>query len=255
VNSAELESLKVGRPCGKLIVKLATSDSEREAVFRLRYQVFNVELGEGIPENEATGMDVDSFDRHCDHLMILNDNQVIGTYRLLFGPRRPESGYYSQTEYDLSGLQFEPEQTVELGRACVHADHRKQTTLMALFWGVHRYMMARNARWLLGCGSLVSRSNDDAEATFAEIVKAGHLDPNIHVEPLPANRFQGRAELGRPEIPPLISMYFLFGAKMLGRPAYDPVFRCFDLLLIFDMAHLSQWGIDLLERFDRRLKS
>ena len=48
-------------------------------------------------------------------------------------------------------------------------------------------------------------------------------------------------------------MYLDFGAKILARPAYDPVFKCFDLLMFFDMQDLSDWGQGLLDKFDKRL--
>lgn len=235
-------------------MKLATTEAEREAVFRLRYQVFNEELGEGIPENAATGLDRDAFDDFCDHLMLLSDDgQVVGTYRLLYGPQRPPQGFYSETEFDLKPLHLDWDHTVELGRGCVAQNARKQTTLMTLFWGVHRYMMLRQARYLIGCGSLPPMSHDDAEATFVELQGTGKVDLASGAKPLPANSFQGDTTKGKSEIPQLVKLYLEFGAKILGRPAYDAIFRCHDLLVVFDMDHLSDWGNELLIRFDKRL--
>lgn len=237
-------------------MKLAVLEAEREAVFRLRFQVFNEELGEGLPENQATGLDRDPFDTYCDHLMVLDGDQVVGTYRLLHGPRRPAQGYYSQTEFDLSKLPIQHDLTVELGRGCITAPFRKQTTLMALFWGLHRYMLSKSARYLLGCGSLPpNMSPDDAEATFEKGLREGHIVLDGRVNPLPANSFQGNAAKGTPNLPPLANFYVEFGAKVLGRPAFDPVFRCYDLFLFFDLDKLSSWGVELLERFDKRLAS
>jgi L-ornithine Nalpha-acyltransferase len=246
-------TLNEGLPCGRLTLKLATTPAEQKAVFKLRYHVFNEELGEGIPENAATGLDTDDFDKHCDHLMVMDKDTVVGTYRLLHGPKRPKNGFYSQTEFDISGLTIDTQVTVELGRGCIRADYRKQTTLMALFWGLHRYMLSRNARFLIGCGSLPLMSADDAEATFEKLVKEGHIVMNGGVKPLPANAFQGTASRGTPNLPPLANFYVEFGAKILGRPAFDPIFKCYDLFMYFDLQLLSPWGRELLERFDRRL--
>jgi len=251
--AALMSELQRGLTCGRLTVKLATTESEKKALYRLRYEIFNEELGEGIPENAATGLDHDPYDPHCDHLMLLHNGAAVGTYRLLYGPERPAQGFYSQTEFDLSQLPFDWNHMVELGRGCIRKDFRKQTTLLSLFWGLHRYMMARGARYLMGLGSLAVMPHNDAEATFLRLIQEGRIDPTLHVTTQAATTFKGDASRGTAKIPPLISLYFEFGAHVLGRPAYDPIFRCHDILLYFDMDHLSKWGSELLERFDKRL--
>jgi L-ornithine Nalpha-acyltransferase len=250
-----MDALKKGLPCGSLVIKIADTPEELEQALRLRYRVFNEELGEGLPESAATGMDRDKFDDFCDHLLILDSQKVIGTYRLLPGSRRPPEGFYSETEFDFSKLGFDPNKTIELGRACVDPHNRKRSTLMGLFWGLHRYAVAQDAQYFLGCGSLPLMSPDDAEATYQALVHQGRVDTQAMVEPLEANRFEGKADEGEAQIPPLITFYLEFGAKILGRPAYDAVFKCYDLMVFFDMHKLSSWGQELLERFDKRLSS
>ena len=70
-------------------MRLARTQEELAAAQRLRFEVFNTELGEGLAASEATGLDTDAFDAHCDHLLlILRDSsgestgRVVGTYRL-----------------------------------------------------------------------------------------------------------------------------------------------------------------------------
>jgi putative hemolysin len=250
-----IEDLKKGLPCGSQILKLSSSKEELEAALKLRYRVFNEELGEGLPESAATGMDRDKFDDFCDHLLIMDGPRVVGTYRLLPGSRRPAEGFYTETEFKLGSFKFDVLKTVELGRACVDPVYRKRSTLMGLFWGLHKYAQAQNTRYFLGCGSLPMMSPDDAEATFAALQHQGRVDEACGVSPLPQNSFKGNADEGQAQIPPLITMYLEFGAKILGRPAYDPVFKCYDLLVFFDMENLSSWGQELLERFDKRLSN
>jgi len=57
---------------GRLTVKLAVTKQEIEAAFRLRYDVFNRELREGLPESYLTGMDKDAYDDYCDHLVVID---------------------------------------------------------------------------------------------------------------------------------------------------------------------------------------
>jgi putative hemolysin len=249
----DLADLYKGLPCGRIILKLAENEEERKSVFKLRYNVFNEELGEGLPESQSTQMDQDIYDDYCDHLMVIADKKVVGTYRLLWGSKKPNSGFYSSTEFQLTGLHLPDKDTVELGRGCIQPEYRKQTTLMALFWGLHRYVLDRKARHLIGCGSLPPMSHDSAEATYEKLVAMGKVKDILGVGPLATHAFKGDASKGTAVLPPLIGFYLEFGAQIVGRPAFDSIFGCHDFLMLFDMENLSEWGSELLARFDRRL--
>src|SRR6266513_2059778 len=56
---------------------------------RLRYLVFNCELGEGLDGSSLCGLDRDRFDFACDHLMVHDTATGIlaGTYRMQNGYR------------------------------------------------------------------------------------------------------------------------------------------------------------------------
>jgi putative hemolysin len=114
-------------------------------------------------------------------------------------------------------------------------------------------MMARNARYLFGCGSLAVQTANDAEATYEHLKKLGVIPQPERVFPLAKNNYSGVGNLGVPQVPPLVELYLKFGATVLGRPAYDPVFRCYDLFVFFDMQQLTEWGNELIRRFDARL--
>src|SRR5262249_5753737 len=65
-------------------VTLATTLDEVRACQRLRYEVFNAELGEGLDSSHALGLDHDRFDVICDHLLVREaaSGAVVGTYRM-----------------------------------------------------------------------------------------------------------------------------------------------------------------------------
>ena len=87
-------------------VRFAADRRDLEAVQRLRYRVFNLELGEGLDVAHAIGRDEDPFDRCCHHLMVISkvDQQVIGTYRMqTSGMAGAGRGFYCDTLFDLSG--------------------------------------------------------------------------------------------------------------------------------------------------------
>src|SRR5690242_517395 len=68
-------------------VKVASEALEFRAALRLRYEIFNVELREGLQSSNNTGYDFDSFDAVMDHIIVkcAYSRQVVGTYRLQTG--------------------------------------------------------------------------------------------------------------------------------------------------------------------------
>lgn len=242
-----------GLLCGSQILRLAQTDSDREQVFRLRYQIFNEELKEGLKENEATGLDQDPYDDFCDHLMIISDDRVVGTYRLLPGAQRPAQGFYSEEEFHIEGLKIDPQEAVELGRGCISPEFRKQSTLLGLLFGLSVYIDMKQARYLFGCGSLPIMTEDDAEATFQQLCDRKKIVELANVHPRSSHDFRGDASRGTPQVPPLIELYMEFGAQIIGRPAFDPLFGCYDLFVLIDKAKITEWGTQLLARFDRRI--
>src|SRR5437773_10712993 len=109
---------------------------------RLRFEVFNLELNEGLVESHFTGLDVDLFDNVCDHLIVedVATDEIVGTYRLQTGARAAANiGYYSEREFDFAPYERLRCEMIELGRACVHADPRTFNLLHLLWRGLAAY--------------------------------------------------------------------------------------------------------------------
>src|SRR5258708_17010865 len=68
-------------------LRLAEHIDEIVLAQRLRYEVFNLELHEGLPGAFETGIDADEFDEVCDHLIVCEraTGTVVGTYRMQTG--------------------------------------------------------------------------------------------------------------------------------------------------------------------------
>src|SRR5438093_13369347 len=156
----------------KYAARLAQNADEVRLAQRVRFEVFNVELGEGLAESHATGLDVDPFDQFCDHLIVehMATGEVVGTYRLQTGQLAAANlGYYSEREFDFAPYESLRCEMIELGRACVHADHRNFTLLNLLWRGIARYACERNARFLVGCSSLTSQDPLDGIAMYEQL--------------------------------------------------------------------------------------
>jgi Acetyltransferase (GNAT) domain/Major intrinsic protein len=92
---------------GRYLVRFARTPEELDAALRLRFEVFNLELGEGLTSSFQTGRDLDQFDEACDHLIVSETeaDKVIGTYRMQTTEMATAgSGFYTAAEFDLSRL-------------------------------------------------------------------------------------------------------------------------------------------------------
>src|SRR6478609_3236632 len=133
--------------------RLATTAEELQNAQALRYQVFNVELNEGLTTSHAAGLDEDPFDAVCDHLLVehVPTRQIVGTYRLQTGANAARHlGYYCAQEFDFTVFESVRSELIELGRACVHQQHRNLIVLGMLWKGIADYAQAHGARYLVG---------------------------------------------------------------------------------------------------------
>ena len=122
--------------------RLARDAGEIRAAQALRFEVFNVELNEGLEQSFATGLDEDPFDAVCDHLIVehLPSQNIVGTYRLQTGANAANHlGYYSAQEFEFQVFESLRNEIVELGRACVHIKHRNLVVLGLLWKGIAGY--------------------------------------------------------------------------------------------------------------------
>ena len=131
-----------------------------------------MELDEGLVQSYDTGLDVDPFDAVCDHLIVEDTlrGSVIGTYRLQTGRRAAEAlGYYSEREFDFGPFESRRAQILELGRACIHREHRSFAVLNLLWKGIARYASEHGTRYLIGCSSLTSQDAAEGAAAYERL--------------------------------------------------------------------------------------
>ena len=230
---------------GKILVSWARHQDEVREAQRLRYNVFALEMGATLP-TIVPGHDIDLFDDYCEHLLVRDaaSCQVIGTYRVLTPAQAQRAGgTYSDLEFDLVRLRGLRERMVELGRSCVHADHRHGGVILAL-WGALAEFMARNRLdTMIGCASIPMQHNGvssgHAATSIWRQVSQTHLAAiEYRVTPrlaLPVERLDCSLDV---EPPALIKGYLRLGAKVLGAPAWDPDFNSADLPMMMRIADL-----------------
>jgi putative hemolysin len=222
--------------------RLANCAEEVRAAQSLRFEVFNLELNEGLAQSYASGLDEDPFDAVCDHLIVehLPSRQVVGTYRLQTGLNAAANlGYYSAQEFDFTPYEPSRAQTVELGRACVHIQHRNLVVLGMLWKGIADYAQQRSARYLLGCSSITSQDPAVGASAYSELCRKNLAGPSWRTRPLPEYECSLRQLAGEPvKIPKLLRAYLSVGAKICAPPALDRSFQTIDFLTLLDLATL-----------------
>jgi putative hemolysin len=224
-------------------IRLADSPQEIQAAQALRFQVFNQELNEGLAHSFATGLDADPFDTVCDHLVVehVASQQIVGTYRLQTGAIAAKNlGYYCEQEFHFEVFEPFRNQTVELGRACVHRQHRNLFVLGLLWKGIADYARQRGCRYLMGCSSLTSQEPAAGASAYTELCRNHLAGPQWRTEPLESHECPLDAVTEEPvSIPKLLRAYLTIGAKICGPPALDRQFKTIDFLTQLDLEALS----------------
>lgn len=233
---------------GRYVVRFANSVEDLDAIQRLRFEVFNLELGEGLDSAFDSGRDHDELDPHVHHLLIASSEsgEVVGTYRLQTAEMAAsQQGFYSAGEYDLSLLPPEfVANAVEVGRACVAKGHRNGRVLNLLWRGLALYLIHNRKRYLFGCCSLTSQDPALGIATWHYLEQNGLMHPDFAMAALPAYScaHADSAEIARqvPYIPPLFQSYLNLGARVCSQPALDRGFKTIDFLVALDVTTLDE---------------
>jgi putative hemolysin len=225
-------------------VRLARSTADLRAAQALRFEVFNIELDEGLVQAYETGLDADSFDAVCEHLIVEDSSSgaIVGTYRMQTGPGAAQAlGYYSEREFDFSPFEAQRAQLVELGRACIHHQHRNFAVLNLLWKGIGQFARDHGARYLVGCSSITSQDAAEGFAVYRKLMP--HLAPTAWLTqphaafacPLASSTPGPNASPVAIKIPRLLSAYLAMGAAICGPPAIDRDFKTIDFLTWVDI--------------------
>lgn len=236
------QSAARARSAPVLALSFARSEQEVREAQRLRYRVFAEELGAQMPATEQ-GIDSDLYDAFCEHLLVRDtgSGEVVGTYRLLPGPRAQRLGsFYADGEFDLTRLRHLRGAMVEVGRSCVHPDYRNGATIARLWSGLAGYAAQHGYQYLMGCASLSMADGGHAAASIYQRLARSHLSPvEYRVFPrceLPLAALDRDVDAAPP---PLVKGYIRIGAYVCGAPAWDPDFNTADLLMLLPLARMD----------------
>lgn len=239
-----------------LTTRLARTPADRRGAERLRYRVFVEELGgDGPMVDHAGRFERDRFDDHVDHLVLVDTtcdpesfDHVVGVYRLTSDAAATAlGGFYSESEYDLAPLKASGRKLLELGRSCVHPDHRGGTAMYLLWNALGAYVENTGAEILFGVASFHGR-DPKAIAASLSLLHHAHLAPEPLRVRAVADAFQpmdliAPDQIDRPAamraVPSLIKAYLRLGG-FVGEGAFiDHDFNTIDVCLVMDTAQMN----------------
>ncbi|NVD34657.1 GNAT family N-acetyltransferase [Marinobacter lutaoensis] len=238
------QTASVRQTARSLVTGITRDPALVEQAQRLRYQVFSAEYDSDLGAS-TPGLDADAFDALCDHLIVTDQRTgtLVATTRILPAERVPSvHQLYSAGEFDLSALAGLPGSLAELGRTCVHPEHRNGATIALLWSTLAEYLVQHRIDYLIGCASIGMSDGGHRAWRIANHLQETYLaGESFRVTPrreLP--HLTQTTPPDRPvEVPPLIRAYMRLGARVCGAPCWDPEFRCADLLVLLEVEKLS----------------
>lgn len=233
---------------GRYVARLARTSEEVDAALKLRFQVFNLELSEGLPSSFLTGRECDEFDLTSHHLILIDRlySHVIGTYRLqTYEMAKTIQGFYSSREFDLNTLPLDVlTNAIEIGRVCIAKAYRNSRALLLLLRGLALCLMQNNKRYVFGSLSLATQDPMEAGRIFDQLSSEGHLHSELTITPKTGFKcFWYRMPEGRRsqvEISSWCRICLRFGTKLCGPPAINRQFRTIDFPVFLDVQQLGR---------------
>lgn len=286
VNRAARFSGKYGpppRPLARrksLEVRVAETEAEVRAAQRLRYEVFYEEMSaQANARMAAERRDFDRFDAFADHLLVIDHSRipadysgrdvpqeaVVGTYRLMRQEvAEARGGFYTANEFDIEpwvkasgpGTRF-----LELGRSCVHKDHRSRPTLELMWHAIVSYLVHYELDVMFGCASLEGTDPDELALPLSfmhHFCQGDGSAPNVRARDelyVNMNRIPKddvEAKKGLRALPPLIKGYLRAGATIGDGAVVDQQFGTTDVLIIFPASQINDRYRDKFGKGDMR---
>lgn len=242
---------------GHFTLRLARDLRDLTAAQRLRYRVFVEELGaDGPMVDHDARLEQDGFDALFDHLLLIDTRRdaaalddVVGVCRLLPGAAlMPGERYYSEGEFDLSGLRATGREMLELGRSCVHPAYRGGSAMLHMWNFLANYVLSRGIEVMFGAASFPGTDTALLAQPLAylhhnhrapESLRVRAIGPSAQcMDQVAAGSVDRRAAMLR--TPALIKAYLRLGGFVGDGAFVDRAFNTTDVCLVMDTAQMSQ---------------
>lgn len=221
---------------GRYKVRLAETKKEIQASQHLRYQVlFEEKNGQISEQMQATEREEDEWDSLAYHILVFdnkNDNEVVGTMRLVHNQDLPKGQpFYTEKAFDMSGLREHYPSILELSRACVSPNGRGGAILMLIWKFAMQFIQKNNIDVMTGCASF-SGTDFNEHVEILSYLHDHHLaDP--HLMPMPivdncvaiSNFKTNKTSDKIGKVPTMLKGYLKIGARISEHAIIDPIFN------------------------------
>lgn len=219
----------ISRGKSKYRVRYASSEADIAAAQRLRFIAFRAETGAATTSAER---DEDDFDPLCQHVLVeeRRSGELVCCFRFLplsDGGEIHKS--YAAQFYELSALESYAGKMVELGRFCIHPDHRDPDILRIAWGAMTRFVDEEGVEMLFGCSSFAGTDARDYYDAFA-MLRDRHIAPKRWLPKVKSpNVFNFARRLRRtPDrkralltMPPLLRTYLVMGGWVSDHAVVD----------------------------------
>ena len=211
---------------GRYQSRIAQSQSDIHAAQRLRHLAF-------APTGAGGGMDADSFDASCTHVLVeeVATKRLVCCFRVLPITSGAEiSRSYSAQFYDVSAFETYKAPMVEMGRFCVRPQVKDCDVIRTAWAAMTRYVDENNIKMLFGCVSF--QGIDVGEYGHAlTLLRHKHLAPKHYTPRVKAcdiRRFCDHGVAGIydhkqaiRQLPPLLRSYLAMGGWVSDHAVVD----------------------------------
>ncbi len=227
----------------KFSVILVDDEKTLNRCLKLRYDVFATELGADL-QNDNTEIDIDIFDPHCHHIAVFDNrtNEIVATTRLLDNAGSEKtSGFYSESEFDLSHILRDGQRYLEVGRTCIHPEYRRGSALPMLWQGIARFVVENKIDSLFGCCSIPLSHGDNYISHVMHYLRERHFSPeSLRVKPrIPLRLNPISSKANNVLLSTLLKAYLRQGAYICGEPHWDAAFGVADVFVLLDSSKIS----------------
>lgn len=229
----------------------ASTDKDIERVQKFRFRIFSEEYTPKFPKDHL-GLDIDAYDRLCQHLMLVDNasEEIVGSYRVIPPSAAQQIGsMYCESLFDLSPLKHIQPHTVEIDRSCIDKNYRNGSTILLMWKMIFQFVQQHRFEYIMGCSSM--SIDDGGHAAFVlheRLKKLNHYSSEFFIKALNPVVLGEFVPTGKVSIPPILKGYLNLGAKVCSEPAFDALFNTADYLTLLKV---SEMKTNYMQRFTR----
>ena len=185
----------------------------------------------------ASGLDQDLYDFNCEHAVLREkySGEIVAYTRIRAFQGHELAQSYSATEFQLLPQLHHLGRVVEVGRTCVHPEHRSGKALSILWLHLlPKVLLQMRAQYVLGCVSIRLAGNEARAYHTHQILQTlpAHQRLNIASQqafepPMPSYSF-----IQDEKLPKLFASYLQMQAQFSQQAFYDAEFNCLDYLVL-----------------------